>query len=110
MPVAGTISYFKYHPGKYLVAWHPKSSTENERTTLVAKMNNGTEILFRQIAGALARRIKWYVKEGQNLDQGDEFGFIKFGSRVDIFLPLNAKVTVKVGETTQGGKTVIAEL
>ena len=110
MPVAGTISYFKYHPGKYLVAWHPKSSTENERTTLVAKMNNGTEILFRQIAGALARRIKWYVKEGQNLDQGDEFGFIKFGSRVDIFLPLGAKVTVKVGETTQGGKTVIAEL
>ena len=73
-------------------------------------MNNGTEILFRQIAGALARRIKWYVKEGQNLDQGDEFGFIKFGSRVDIFLPLDAKVTVKVGETTQDGKTVIAEL
>lgn len=109
MPVAGTISYFKYHPGKYLVAWHPKSSTENERTTVVAKMGNGTEILFRQIAGALARRIKWYVKEGQKLDQGDEFGFIKFGSRVDIFLPLNAKVTVQIGEVTRGGKTVIAE-
>jgi len=109
MPVAGSISYFKYHPGKYLVAWHPKSSTENERTTVVAKMNNGTEILFRQIAGALARRIKWYVKEGQKLDQGDEFGFIKFGSRVDIFLPLNAKVSVKVGDVTKGGKTVIAE-
>jgi len=109
MPVAGSISYFKYHPGKYLVAWHPKSSTENERTTLVAKMNNGTEILFRQIAGALARRIKWYVKEGQKLDQGDEFGFIKFGSRVDIFLPLNAKVSVKVGDVTKGGKTIIAE-
>lgn len=109
MPVAGSVSYFKYHPGKYLVAWHPKSSTENERTTVVAKMNNGTEILFRQIAGALARRIKWYVKEGQQLDQGDEFGFIKFGSRVDIFLPLNAKVTVKIGEVTKGGKTVIAE-
>jgi phosphatidylserine decarboxylase len=109
MPVAGTVSYFKYHPGKYLVAWHPKSSTENERTTVVAKMNNGTEILFRQIAGALARRIKWYVKEGQKLDQGDEFGFIKFGSRVDIFLPLNAKVTVQIGEVTRGGKTVIAE-
>jgi phosphatidylserine decarboxylase len=109
MPVGGTISYFKYHPGKYLVAWHPKSSTENERTTVVAKMNNGTEILFRQIAGALARRIKWYVKEGQPLNQGDEFGFIKFGSRVDIFLPLDANVMVKVGDVTEGGKTVIAE-
>src|SRR6476620_434487 len=87
MPVGGSISYFKYHPGKYLVAWHPKSSTENERTTVVAKMKNGTEILFRQIAGALARRIKWYVTEGQPLEQGDEFGFIKFGSRVDVFLP-----------------------
>jgi phosphatidylserine decarboxylase len=109
MPVSGIISYFKYHPGKYLVAWHPKSSTENERTTIVARMNSGQEILFRQIAGALARRIKWYVKEGQKLEQGDEFGFIKFGSRVDIFLPLDAKVTVKVGEVTRGGKTVIAE-
>jgi phosphatidylserine decarboxylase len=109
MPVAGTVSYFKYHPGKYLVAWHPKSSTENERTTVVAKMNNGTEILFRQIAGALARRIKWYVKEGQKLDQGDEFGFIKFGSRVDIFLPLDARVTVQIGQVTRGGKTIIAE-
>lgn len=110
MPVAGCISYFKYHPGKYLVAWHPKSSTENERTTVVAKMKNGTEILFRQIAGALARRIKWYVQEGQTLQQGDEFGFIKFGSRVDIFLPLNAKILVQPGDTTKGGKTVIAEL
>jgi phosphatidylserine decarboxylase len=110
MPVAGSISYFKYHPGKYLVAWHPKSSTENERTTVVAKMKNGTEILFRQIAGALARRIKWYVKEGQQLEQGDEFGFIKFGSRVDIFLPLDAKVIVKIGDVTKGGKTVLAEL
>lgn len=110
MPVSGTISYCKYHPGKYLVAWHPKSSTENERTSIVAKMNNGTEILFRQIAGALARRIKWYVKEGQPLQQGDEFGFIKFGSRVDIFLPLTAKVVVKPGDITKGGKTVIAEL
>lgn len=110
MPVAGSISYFKYHPGKYLVAWHPKSSTENERTTVVAKMKNGTEILFRQIAGALARRIKWYVQEGQTLQQGDEFGFIKFGSRVDIFLPLNAKILVKPGDITKGGKTVIAEL
>jgi len=110
MPVTGSISYFKHHPGKYLVAWHPKSSTENERTTVVAKMKDGTEILFRQIAGALARRIKWYVKESQTLEQGDEFGFIKFGSRVDIYLPLNAKVKVSVDQVTKGGKTVIAEL
>jgi phosphatidylserine decarboxylase len=110
MPVAGTISYFRYHAGTYLAAWHPKSSTENERTTVVARMTNGTEVLFRQIAGALARRIKCYVKEGQPLDQGQEFGFIKFGSRVDVFLPLNAKVTVKVGDVTKGGRTVIAEL
>lgn len=110
MPVGGVISFFKYHPGKYLVAWHPKSSTENERTTVVVKTKNGVEILFRQIAGALARRIKWYVKEGQTLAQGDEFGFIKFGSRVDIFLPLDAKVVVNIGDLTKGGRTVIAEL
>jgi phosphatidylserine decarboxylase len=110
MPVAGTISYYRYHAGKYLVAWHPKSSTENERTTVVAKMKNGKEILFRQIAGALARRIKCYVKEGQALGQGEEFGFIKFGSRVDIYLPLDAKVKVAIGEITKGGRTVIAEL
>ena len=110
MPAGGVISYFKYHPGKYLVAWHPKSSTENERTTVVVKTKNGVEILFRQIAGALARRIKWYVKEGQVIAQGDEFGFIKFGSRVDIFLPLDAKITVNIGDITKGGRTVIAEL
>jgi phosphatidylserine decarboxylase len=110
MPVGGIISFFRYHPGKYLVAWHPKSSTENERTTVVVKTKNGVEILFRQIAGALARRIKCYVKEGQALDQGEEFGFIKFGSRVDIFLPLDAKVTCKIGDITKGGRTVIAEL
>lgn len=110
MPVGGSISYFKYHPGKYLVAWHPKSSSENERTTVVARMQNGTEVLFRQIAGALARRICWYIKEGSTLDQGAEFGFIKFGSRVDVFLPLDAVVKVSVGDTTKGGRTVIAEL
>jgi phosphatidylserine decarboxylase len=110
MPVGGTISFFKYHPGKYLVAWHPKSSTENERTTVAVRTKDGAEILFRQIAGALARRIKCYVKEGQMLDQGQEFGFIKFGSRVDIFLPLDAKVVVKIGDVTKGGRTVIAEL
>lgn len=110
MPVGGTISFCTYHPGKYLVAWHPKSSTENERTTVVVKMKDGAEILFRQIAGALARRIKCYVKQNQALAQGDEFGFIKFGSRVDVFLPLNAKVIVKVGDVTRGGRTVLAEL
>jgi phosphatidylserine decarboxylase len=110
MPVAGVVSFFKYHPGKYLVAWHPKSSTENERTTVVVKMKDGAEILFRQIAGALARRIKCYVKEGQPFEQGQEFGFIKFGSRVDIFLPLDAKISVKIGEVTKGGRTIIAEL
>jgi phosphatidylserine decarboxylase len=110
MPVGGSIRYYQYHPGKYLVAWHPKSSTENERTTVVAKMKNGTEVLFRQIAGAVARRIKCYVKEGQTLEQGQEFGFIKFGSRVDVFLPLNATILIKTGQTTTGGKTVLAEL
>jgi phosphatidylserine decarboxylase len=109
-PVAGTISYYRYHSGTYLAAWHPKSSTENERTTVVTRMTNGTEILYRQIAGAVARRIRCYVKEGQPVEQGEEFGFIKFGSRVDVFLPLDAKVTVKVGEVTRGGRTVIAEL
>ena len=110
MPVEGSISYYKYHPGKNLVAWHPKSSTENERTTVVTKMNNGTEVLFRQIAGALARRIKCYVQQGQKLEQGQEFGFIKFGSRVDIFLPLDATVKVNIDDVTKGGRTVIAEL
>jgi len=110
MPVTGKIVFSKYHPGKYLVAWHPKSSTENERTTVVTKMKNGTEVLFRQIAGALARRILCYVKEGQVLEQGQEFGFIKFGSRVDIFLPVDAIVKVTIGEVTKGGKTILAEL
>jgi phosphatidylserine decarboxylase len=110
MPVSGMISFLKYHPGKYLVAWHPKSSTENERTTVAVKMQDGVEILFRQIAGALARRIKYYIKEGQVLEQGQEFGFIKFGSRVDVFLPLDAKITVQVGDITKGGRTIIAEL
>jgi len=108
-PIAGVIQYFKYHPGKFLVAWHPKSSTENERTTIVTKTNNNREVLFRQIAGALAKRIKWYIKPGQSVKQGTEFGFIKFGSRVDIFLPLDAKVNVKIGEKSVGGKTILAE-
>ncbi|MFT4031099.1 MAG: phosphatidylserine decarboxylase family protein [Siphonobacter sp.] len=109
-PISGVVSFFKYHPGKYLVAWHPKSSTENERTTIVVKHDSGVEILFRQIAGALARRICWYVKEGDTVTQGAEFGFIKFGSRVDIFLPLDAKIVVKLGDKPVSGETVIAEL
>ncbi|MES2733131.1 MAG: phosphatidylserine decarboxylase family protein [Bacteroidota bacterium] len=109
-PVNGVVQYFKYHAGKYLVAWHPKSSTENERTTIVIKAPNNVEILFRQIAGALAKRIVWYVKEGQPIQQGAEFGFIKFGSRVDVFIPLDAKVLVNIGDKTKGGQTVIAAL
>jgi len=107
-PISGIVSYFKYHPGKFLVAWHPKSSTENERTTVVVKKDNGVEVLFRQIAGALARRIVWYVKDEDKVQQGEEFGFIKFGSRVDVFLPIGTKVTVNIGEKVVGGKTVIA--
>lgn len=109
-PISGVVKYFKYHPGKYLVAWHPKSSTENERTTVVTENSAGTPVLFRQIAGALARRIVWYVKEGDKVEQGDQFGFIKFGSRVDLFLPLGSKINVEIGEVVKGGVTVIAEL
>lgn len=109
-PVAGIVEFFKYHPGKYLVAWHPKSSTENERTTMVISHKSGVKILVRQIAGALARRIKWYVKEGTPLAQGGEFGFIKFGSRVDVYLPLDAEVLVSLDEKTKGGRTPIARL
>lgn len=109
-PLSGIISYFKYHPGKYLVAWHPKSSTENERTTLVYKYPSGLEILIRQIAGAAARRIKWYVKQNDEVIQGEEFGFIKFGSRVDLFLPLDAKINVKIGDSVRGGLSRLAEL
>lgn len=107
-PITGVIKYFKYHPGKYLVAWHPKSSTENERTTIVTENSAGIPVLFRQIAGALARRIVWYVKEGDKVKQGDQFGFIKFGSRVDIFLPLGTDVKVAIGDVVKGGQTVLA--
>lgn len=109
-PLSGVVSYFRYYPGKYLVAWHPKSSTDNERTTVVIQQPGGVEVLMRQIAGALARRIVWYVKEGESVKQTEEMGFIKFGSRVDLYLPLNAKINVKMGEKTKGGVTVVAEL
>jgi phosphatidylserine decarboxylase len=109
-PISGVVSYFKYHKGKYLVAWHPKSSTENERTTIVIQNKDGVSVLFRQIAGAMARRIVWYVKEGDQVEQGKQFGFIKFGSRVDVFLPLGTKINVGIGEIVKGGRTVLAEL
>ena len=109
-PIAGVVKYFKYNPGKYLVAWHPKSSTENERTTIVIENSSGVAVLFRQIAGALARRIVWYVKEGDVVEQGQQFGFIKFGSRVDVFLPIGSVIKVDLGQVVKGGRTVLAEL
>jgi phosphatidylserine decarboxylase len=109
-PVSGIVKYFKYHPGNYFVAWHPKSSTQNERTTVVVESTAGPEVLFRQIAGAMARRIVWYVKDGDEVSQGEEFGFIKFGSRVDVFLPLDTEIKVELGQKTKGGETVIAQL
>jgi len=108
-PIAGIVKYAKYHPGKYLVAWHPKSSTENERTTVVIA-NSKAEVLFRQVAGALAKRIVYYVKEGEMVDQGSEMGFIKFGSRIDLYLPLSAKIEVQLQQKTRGGETVVATL
>ncbi|WP_090703372.1 phosphatidylserine decarboxylase family protein [Daejeonella rubra] len=109
-PISGIVKYYRYHPGKFLVAWHPKSSTENERTTIVIENKAGILVLFRQIAGALARRIVCYSKEGQEAVQGEEFGFIKFGSRVDIFLPLGTEIKVGLGDTVKGGITVLAHL
>lgn len=107
-PLSGVVKYSKYHPGLFLVAWHPKSSTDNERTTVVVEHKNGAKVLFRQIAGALARRIVKYAKEGDTAVQGNEFGFIKFGSRVDILLPTNIKVKVNLEQKVRGGETVIA--
>jgi phosphatidylserine decarboxylase len=109
-PISGIVKYYKYHPGKFLFAWNPKSSTENERTTIVIENKSGVSILFRQIAGALARRIVCYSKEGQESIQGEEFGFIKFGSRVDLFLPLGTDIKIGLGETVKGGITVLAHL
>jgi len=107
-PISGEIAYSQYHKGKYLVAWHPKSSTENERHSVVYR-KNGKEILIKQIAGALAKRIVNYLQAGQKVKQAEEMGFIKFGSRVDILLPLDAKINVRIGDKPQGGVTVIAE-
>jgi len=106
-PVSGDVLYSQYHKGKYLVAWHPKSSTDNERHTVVYR-SNGKELLIKQIAGALAKRIVNYLEAGQQVKQGEEMGFIKFGSRVDILLPLNAKIQVKIKDNVKGGVTVVA--
>ena len=105
-PIDGEVKYFKYHPGKYLVAWHPKSSTDNERTSMVIE-NESFSVLVRQIAGKLARRIVYYVEEGDEIERGEEFGFIKFGSRIDLFLPLNTKINVELNQKVRGGETVI---
>ena len=107
-PVGGIIKLSKYHPGKFLVAWHPKSSEENERTTVVIENKIAGEVLYRQIAGALAKRIVNYAEEGKEIVQGSDSGFIKFGSRVDVFLPLNTKVNVKLNDKVKGGVSVIA--
>lgn len=109
-PISGVVTYSKYHPGKYLVAWNPKSSTDNERHSVVIKHPKYGEILAKQIAGAMARRIVNYAQVDHEVAQGEELGFIKFGSRVDLLLPLSAKVEVQLGDKTTGGQTIIASL
>ena len=109
-PVSGRINYYCYHPGKYLVAWHPKSSTNNERTSICFETSNGVRVFMRQIAGAVARRIAFYKEVEDKVSATDEVGFIRFGSRVDIFLPLEANLKVKIGDKTTGGETIIAHL
>jgi len=106
-PISGEVEYIKYHPGKYLVAWHPKSSLLNERSTVVIK-NDKISVLFRQIAGAVARRIVTYAKIGDQATSSDEYGFIKFGSRVDVFLPVGTKINVKINESVKSGQSIIA--
>lgn len=107
-PVSGNVRYMKYHPGKYLVAWHPKSSSENERTSIVIEDEEGNQILVRQIAGAMARRIVCYAREGNAVRQGDEIGFIKFGSRVDVLVPVGSAIQVTIGQQVKGKLTTLA--
>lgn len=109
-PVSGHIKYVEYHPGSKMVAWHPKSSELNERSTIVIETKSGTEILVRQIAGAVARRIVTYAKAGQDVNQGDELGFIKFGSRVDVFLPLGTEVEIPILQQVKANKSIIARI
>lgn len=109
-PIAGKVVYSKYHPGKYLVAWHPKSSEENERTTVVVENSTFGKVLYRQIAGAMAKRIINYAKFGDTVQQGADSGFIRFGSRVDVLLPLDAEIKVKLNQNVKGGESIIAQL
>ena len=110
VPVGGVVEYFKYHPGRFLVAWHPKSSTENERTTTVVRMDSGHQVLFRQIAGLIARRIVSYMKPGERVEQNSVAGFIKFGSRVDVLVPKDSELLVEIGDPVVGSQTPIARL
>lgn len=110
VPVGGEVEYFKYHPGRFLVAWHPKSSTENERTTTVVRMPSGQRVLFRQIAGLIARRIVSYMKVGHQVEQNSVCGFIKFGSRIDVLVPKDSELLVEIGDPTIGSQTPIARL
>jgi phosphatidylserine decarboxylase len=109
-PISGIVKYVKYHSGKFLVAWHPKSSTDNERTTFVVEHSSKKEIMHRQIAGAVARRICYYIEPNDYVKAGEEYGFIKFGSRIDLLLPLDTKIEVKIGDTVKGRKTKIGEI
>ncbi len=110
LPVGGEVEYYKYHPGRFLIAWHPKSSTENERTTTVVRMNNGKRVLFRQVAGMIARRIVSYVKVGDKVNQNDVFGFIKFGSRIDVLVPKESELLVEIGDKVVGSQTPLLRL
>ncbi len=108
VPCEGEVKYTKYHPGLYLVAWHPKSSTENERTTVVIERKPGQDVLLRQVAGAVARRIVYYVEAGDKVQRNQQFGFIKFGSRVDLYFPLGTEIIAKIDDVTKGNETLIA--
>ena len=110
MPVAGTVEYYKYHPGRFLIAWHPKSSTENERTTTVVRLDDGKRVLFRQVAGLIARRIVSYIKKDDKVNQNDVFGFIKFGSRIDVLVPKDSELLVEIGDPVVGSQTPIVRL
>ena len=109
-PISGIVKYVKYHKGLFLVAWHPKSSTDNERSTFVIEHKSGQEVLFRQIAGAVARRICYYINPGDKVETGGEYGFIKFGSRIDVFLPIGTKIEVKIGDVVKAKLTKLGEL
>ena len=110
LPVAGEVEYYKYHPGRFLIAWHPKSSTENERTTTVVKLEDGKRVLFRQVAGLIARRIVSYIKVGDKVKQNDVFGFIKFGSRIDVLVPKDSELLVEIGDPVVGSQTPLVRL